>query len=541
TRVLSAEQILSHLDDRFGLLTGGGRAALPRHQTLRTAIDWSHDLLAPQERTLLRRLSVFGGRFTLEDLEGVCAPDGVPADHVLDLLSSLVDKSLVAKQDAGSVACYRLHETMREYAALKLHDAVEEDLLTERCAEYYVTRCSRDAEQARYHLVEWLGWLDLEIDNIRAVLDGCLSRADYRRCLALVGSLAWYWVTRATTEGVRRLDQLLALDPSDSEVHTGAHFMRGFLAVLQADPASAGPELDRAMAAARDNGQRRLLVEAQSMASVAANMAGDRESAARLLVDAQAAGADLRDGQAMLAVLQAQALHAFFTGDLGLFGSSSAHAEGLSRETGDLYTLEIWLMNQGFAALAVGDRGKAQPRFAEALRIASAIDDRVAQSYLIGGLGCLAAAAAEPRLAARLFGAHERLRAETGASVNAILTPLLARATAEVDATLGRTTFEAEVQVGTRYERGAAVGLALGETGEPPAEAPRAGRHAPLAAREAEVAHLVADGLTNKQIGTRLFISERTVENHVRSIMNKLGFSSRAQIAGWIGGSASRA
>jgi DNA-binding CsgD family transcriptional regulator len=193
-------------------------------------------------------------------------------------------------------------------------------------------------------------------------------------------------------------------------------------------------------------------------------------------------------------------------------------------------------MNQGFAALAAGDLADAEPRFTDALRIAYRIDDRVAQSYLIGGLGCRAAASGEPRLAAELFGAHERLRVETGASVNAILAPLLARATEEVGGTLGRDAFEAELQAGTLLDREAAVSLALGEPAERPARTPQVGRRAPLAQRESEVARLVADGLTNKQIGSRLFVSERTVENHVRSTMNKLGFNSRAQIAGWIAG-----
>src|SRR6266508_6531974 len=99
TRVLTVEQILDRLTDRFGLLTGGGRAALPRHQTLETAIDWSHELLTDSERTLLRRLCVFTGRFTLDDVESVCTSDGEPASHAaLDLLSSLVDKSLVVKE-----------------------------------------------------------------------------------------------------------------------------------------------------------------------------------------------------------------------------------------------------------------------------------------------------------------------------------------------------------------------------------------------------------------------------------------------------------
>lgn len=534
TRVLSAEQILQHLADRFGLLTGGSRAALPRHQTLRATIDWSHELLTADERTLLRRLSVFAGRFTLDGAEVVCASDDVPAARVLDLLSSLVDKSLVTKEDAQAVACHRLHETMREYAGLKLRDAGEEDALAERCVGYYVSRCRRSAVETRYRLVQWLEWLDLEIDNIRAVLQGCLSRADFSRGIDLAGSLGWYWATRATTEGVRWLDRLLAAAPGDSEARAQAHFIRGFLAVMQADPAAATPALERAASAARARGQLRLLAESLSMGSVAANMAGDPVSGRQLLEEAQSVVTGLDDVPARLALLQARAFNGFSNGDLETVRSASSEGARLSREAGDLYTLQMWLMNQGFAVLTADDPDDPGPAFTEALQIAYRIDDRVVQFYLIGALACRAAASGEHQRAAQLLGASENLRTETGAEVNAILAPLLARATDLTRTTLGSPTFDVQFETGSRYPRDAVVRLALGEPAHRPTEAPHDGRPAPLAKREAEVAHLVADGLTNKQIGTRLFISERTVENHVRNIMNKLGFNSRAQIAGWI-------
>ena len=120
TRVLSVEHIRDRLVDRFALLTGGSRAALPRHQTLRTTIDWSHDLLDSGERTLLRRLCVFAGRFSLETIESVCCSEDVAAASTLDILSLLLDKSLVVKEDVASGARDRLHETMREYARLRL-------------------------------------------------------------------------------------------------------------------------------------------------------------------------------------------------------------------------------------------------------------------------------------------------------------------------------------------------------------------------------------------------------------------------------------
>ena len=123
TRALSPDQIRDRLSDRFNLLTGGNRAALPRHQTLHTTIEWSHDLLAPAERTMLMRLCVFAGRYTLDDVEAVCCAGDLPATQALDLLSSLLDKSLLGKEDAAGVAGYRLHETMREFARLKLRES----------------------------------------------------------------------------------------------------------------------------------------------------------------------------------------------------------------------------------------------------------------------------------------------------------------------------------------------------------------------------------------------------------------------------------
>src|SRR4029077_5753022 len=152
TRALTAEQIRDRLNDRFGLLTGGGRAALPRHQTLQTTIEWSYELWDAGERTLLGRLCVFGGRFPLEDAEAVDTSDLESAVQSLDTLSSLVDKSLVIKEDVSGLACYRLHETMREFARLKLRDAGEEAAVEDRTTEYYRSSCRQSVEQSRYRL-----------------------------------------------------------------------------------------------------------------------------------------------------------------------------------------------------------------------------------------------------------------------------------------------------------------------------------------------------------------------------------------------------
>jgi DNA-binding CsgD family transcriptional regulator len=198
--------------------------------------------------------------------------------------------------------------------------------------------------------------------------------------------------------------------------------------------------------------------------------------------------------------------------------------------------LEMMLLNLGSAALIANDLDESTPLLAEALRAADQIDDRVAQVYLLDAFGCHAALSGRARLAAQLLGAADAARKVIGGNVMPFLAPPLAQASELAVAALGAARFEAEFEAGRRLSRDTVIRLALGE----PARAATATDDAgslPLAKREADVARLVADGLTNKQIGTRLFISERTVDSHVRSILNKLGFNSRAQIAAWMASS----
>ena len=477
---------------------------------------------------MLRRLCVFAGRFTIEDVESVCT--SADASDALELLSSLVDKSLVMREDARSLACYRLHETMREFARLKLGESGEAEAFELRCAEYYLSRCQRAALENRFRLVEWLEWAELEIDNVRAVLRRYLRRADFAAGTELTACLGWYWITRATTEGIRWLDEFLVAE--DGTARGWAYFIRGFLAVLKADPAAARPALSMATAIAQETDQRELLSEALAMAANAANMAGDRAAARRLLDEAEVTVTDLAYPPGQLALLQARSIDGFYEADPDAVRSAARPGERLARETGDLYPLEIMLLNLGSAALMAGDLDQAQPLLAEALRIAQQIDDRVAQFYLLDAIGCHAGLRGQPRLAAQLLGAAEDAQTGVGANKMPFLAPSLAQARECASAALGVIRYQAEFEAGRRLGRDAALGLALGQ-GRSEATVPAAGL---LAKREADVARLVADGLTNKQIGARLFISERTVDSHVRSILNKLGFSSRAQIAAWVAG-----
>ncbi|WP_273941740.1 ATP-binding protein [Kutzneria chonburiensis] len=503
---------------------------LPRHHTLRNAIDWSHDLLTADEQTLLRRLCVFAGRFTVDDVETVCA-QGIPATSVLDAVSSLVDKSLLIRDDAPDVACYRLHETMREYAGLKLRGAGEEESIRRRCAEYYRDRCLRTLPDVRYHLLAWLDWMDLEIDNIRSVLYQCVLRADRQLGLDLAGAVGWYWATRATSEGVRWLDELLAAGPEDPP-HVLALFMRGFLAVLQADPGCAGPLLRRAAATAERVGLVSVQAHALSLAAIAAHVTGGDGTSRDLLAAAAARAEDLDDYLATISVLQAQSLIGIFDGEHAAVRAAASTGIRLSRAAGDPYALQMMLANLGLTAMAEQDFDEAEPLLTEALHIARRLDDRVAQHHVLGALACHAAATCQPRLAAALLGAADSLQASIGTTLAPYLATDLDKAYEMTRAALGDSTQKACLENGRRMSRDAAIALALGETAATDGKASTdAG---PLTNREAEVARLVADGLSNKQIAARLLISDHTVDSHLRRILSKLGVRSRTQVATWI-------
>lgn len=529
TRALTPEHIRSRLGERFALLTGGSPAALPRHQTLQAAIGWSYGLLDEHERRLLRQLSVFAGRFQVADMEAVCIDPGSGRDGT-DLLSSLVDKSLVVPDLTAAITCYRLHESMREFARLRLAESGETDHAYRKMTEHFTVKCGQFAAEGRYRLAAWLGWMEIESDNVRAVLDR-LTQSNNPAAVGMSVSLIYFWITRATSEGARRLDSLLA-----GVAHAGPwpHFVRGFLAILQNDPGTATQTLTRGLAAADDDTTPALLAQLLAMASIAATMASDLDTAGRYLTQAQKVTAGIEDVGATLMVYQASALNGFLRNDPAAVLASAVPGASVSRQIGDEYSLEMMLMNVGFATLALGRATEAEQYFREGLGIARSLDDRVAQCYLLGGLGCCAAQAREPVVAARLFGAMEMLQKEAGAALNAGITRALTPAAAKAATMLGSARFAAEAAAGRSLGRLAAVQLALQEKLPPMSPSARGASGTPLGRRELEIARLVAQGRTNKEIGAQLFLSERTVESHVRNTLNKLGFSKRAQIAAWV-------
>jgi predicted ATPase/DNA-binding winged helix-turn-helix (wHTH) protein len=211
---LGIEVLAAHLDDRFGLLTGGRRTALPRHQTLRATLDWSHGLLSEPERVILRRLAVFASAFSMEAASTVAAAPERAQSDIVDDLSSLVAKSLVTVEVKGSVARYRLLDTTRAYALEKLKDSGEHQPLLRRHAEYYRGLFERaEVEWETRPTVEWLDDYVWCIDNLRAALDlAFLPTGDASIGVALTAAAVPLWICLSLLDECRsRAEQALAV------------------------------------------------------------------------------------------------------------------------------------------------------------------------------------------------------------------------------------------------------------------------------------------------------------------------------------------
>jgi predicted ATPase/DNA-binding CsgD family transcriptional regulator len=383
TRVLAVDDIAAGLADRFHLLTGGARSALPRQRTLEASVDWSHDMLDDAERIVFRRLSAFAGSFTLEAAEAVCSGEGVAPEQVLDLLSGLLDRSLVQVADEGGKRTrYRLLETIRDYARRKLTDAAENEAVRDRHLDFYVAFTEQAAAGMEGpDLIAWLARVDKELDNFRAALDWSPRSSRPIRGQRLVGLLTLYWFARSEQSiGRSRLEATLDDGMGDGPERAGALSALCMVAYRGADMVAARRYGDEAVAIARTLGDARTLGRALHWrAWVRYWGEGDRfgawadfEEAAELL-----RGNDDRLFQALnLALLafsytttsEAPRARALLTEGLALTdGGAGPHARS--------YCLGFL----GFVETLEGDFEDAPAHFDEALALAQVIGDPYAE------------------------------------------------------------------------------------------------------------------------------------------------------------------
>jgi predicted ATPase/class 3 adenylate cyclase/DNA-binding CsgD family transcriptional regulator len=296
-RMMSVEAIASGLGDRFRLLTGGARGALPRQQTLRASVDWSHELLDEPERVLLRRLGVFRGGWTLDAAEAVCAGDGLDRLALLDLLSSLVDKSLVDVDEDAPAVRFKFLETVRRYALERLSESGETAVMARRHRDWQIALAERAAERlfapgGR----DWLDALDPEAANLAAALDHAIAH-DPALALRLCAALTFWWKLRghfAAAEGACA-GALAAVEPAPSPLRARVLWARAYLACYGGDVETAVASAQEALAMAEELGETAIAARALDVLAslqMFPDPAGARGVARRARDLAKAAGDD---------------------------------------------------------------------------------------------------------------------------------------------------------------------------------------------------------------------------------------------------------
>jgi DNA-binding CsgD family transcriptional regulator len=428
---------------------------------------------------------------------------------------------------------------MREFARLRLVEADEDHLARRAHLSFFAEMCRRtefDSGQADDESkLDSLNALDLEAGNVRAALHSCLADPDGADIgLAMAAGLGRYWWSRALSEGVHWIEALLERHGSDDGLRARALFVRSYLSVTQGDQAAGLEPVAEAAAIARRLKADELLVRILAMQAALQVMAGDVPAAHASSAEAKALADVLGEDIPFIAAAQSEAFIAFVEGDFLRMRDIGLAAAARCRKIHELYMLSTHLTSAGIGSLMLGDNAAAESTLIEALRASLAIDDRPGLVLRVQALARSAAMAGQMQRAARLLGASEMLRLEVGALMSPLMSLLVEPAEKLAKAELGHDHYKTAFDYGLRLDREAAVALAMGKNAESDTRRPIAKAADPLGKRERQVAQLIAEGFSNKEIASRLFLSERTVETHVYNILNKLGFNTRVKIAAWV-------
>ena len=545
-RSLTVEQILDRLSDRFALLTHGSRAALPRQQTLQALLDWSHDLLEPGERLAWARASVFSGGFDLAALEAVACDDDLPAAALPDVVDGLVAKSVLLREsvEIAGVARFHMLESLREYGDARLAETPAAEQYAERHRRWYAGL----AETAARELfgpaqAAWFARLRADHDNLGAALERLAhDPADAVEGLRLASALQHHWVmTGRFGEGrawvARLLTQLPAPDDDEpverSVARASGLEVAGRLAVLQAQIDVGRPMLEEALVTATAAGNATWRAHALHGLGLASVFWGEPAAALPLLEEALALHREGTDPFGVpLALVQLATVHA----TLGSPDRAMARAEeciALSEAASERWCAALARWVQALVQWQLGHGARARTYARDVLRLKAPFGDRMGMAMSVEVVAWAESEAGHSADAARLLGGVQAALASIGASLFGHLLEDHDRCLTRTREALGDAAFRQAFEEGTTMRFDDAVALASGRRTPAPAAADTHGDEVRLTKRESEIAALVAEGLTNREIAERLVMARRTAEAHVAHILGKLSLTSRAQLAAW--------
>ena len=525
-RHLGLPQLLDRMSGHLTQLGSVDSLAPTRQRTLGATVDWSHDLLDEGQRALWRRLCVFAGGFTLDAAESVAAGPLIAREDVASVLGDLVDQSMVVFDVTKSR--YRVIEALREYGLARLREAAEEDVAAERHRAWMRQRLEDlDGRWWGPDQADVLDEMAAEAPNLRAALDSCRRAGDCEQGLRIVTAATWYWMTRAShAEAARSFAPFLDCRVKP-DLAARAHATAAWIALLSGQIEDAWLALDQAATAARGTHARvrefvrivdgyRLVMQGRPKdavlvaRSVLADQDADPLSRSWALVDLGTAALTVGDWEA-----------ARRAAEQGIEGCRAA---------GESWTQVPHLHVLATAAWQLGKPDLAASLLHDALRIDQRLDDVWHRTWTMEILAWVSAATGQAERAAQLLGSAAACRDRTGSELPPTWQRFHDEAEVEIRKRMRPTRFAKEVAAGANLHPSRSKSLALSEAGgvnSRPAPAARVSK------RELEVAALVADGCSNREIAARLYVSPRTVETHVQHLLNKLDVRTRAEIAAW--------
>jgi predicted ATPase len=489
---LSLDQVLHRLDDRFKLLTGGARSALPRHQTLRTAVGWSHELCTPQERLLWARLSVFVGPFDLEAVEYICSGPELPAADVLDVLGELLAQSVVFREETCMGVRYRMLDTVRAYGAEWLKALGDGERMRRRHRDWHMglaTWCELDWFSPRQ--AEVAARTESALPDLRAALEFCLEHhEDAHLGQHLAGTLWFYWVgCGRLAEGRHWLDRALAVDAAHEESRLKALWVLGYVAVLQGDNAAAAAALHECREGADRTENPVAAAYAAHRLGCLALLSDDMPRAEELLRSALASYKDVGELNSNVLMGQVElAMSLVFQNRLDDAVALCEEVQEICAERGELWSRAYALYVLAYAAWTGGDHRRARELLSQCIGIDHRFNDLVGLVLAIELLALVTASEGDPAEAAVLQGAAAPVWDSVGLPLFGSGYFGAPRALCERQAgeVLGPERYEACVQEGRELSLDAAVRRALAVQEQP---RPRPGRQrgvrpAPLETRE---------------------------------------------------------
>jgi predicted ATPase/class 3 adenylate cyclase len=463
-KILSVTQVRDRLTDRFGLLTGTNRAALPRQRTLRATIDWSYQLLSRPEQELLCRLSVFAGGCSVEAVEAVCVGGGVTPESILDLMAGLVDKSLVVVEPSAEWYRYRLLDTVREFAREELAAATDAELAHDR----HLGWCLALAVQAQPALqgpeqVIWLDRVETEVGNIRAALDWGCGRQDPRAML-LASKMHRFWNMRGyMREGYETLRSVLSIDTEPTVDRAEALTCAGQLAGHSAgDMATSRDLLLESLLIREQLGVRNGLGYTLKCLGGAEAALGNATEGLKRLDGAVAESMAEGEVWQLAMALNDCALFRYYLREPGREPREMlAESISLLRQAGDDFSLAGALDSLAQIALDGGDVGDAWRLWTECAGIARRLDDKAGGSFAINGLARIAVMKGSHARGLQLHSAAERLLREAGRSLHPLDQAVVDPSVADARGSLGRVEADAAWAAGDGMTLAAALDYAL--------------------------------------------------------------------------------